>query len=235
MSAPTLYLHAFGGAGRDWAAVRERLPAELRGDAPDLPGFAGAPDLPAVTFDGYVDWIDARMGPAPARIVAHSMSGKLALALAARRPDRVASLVLIAPSTPGAEPMAPDDRRELLARFGDRASAREAVAADGRALSPAALDQLVEDRLAVSLAAWRWWLAAGSLLDIGPEMARVTAPVDVIVGDGDAHLGEAAQRRHLLPRLAHGPARLHIVSASGHFVPLEQPDALAAKLKEIAA
>ena len=235
MSAPTVYLHAFGGAGRDWAAVRAGLPPELRGDAPDLPGFAGAPDLPETTFDAYVEWIDARVGAAPARIVAHSMSGKLALALAARRPDRVASLILIAPSTPGAEPMEPDDRRDLLARFGDRASAREAVAADGRALSPAALDQLVEDRLAVSHAAWRWWLTAGSLLDLGPEMSRLAAPVDVIVGDADAHLGEAAQRRHLLPRLAHAPVRLHTVSASGHFVPLEQPDALSAKLREIAA
>ena len=235
MTPPILYLHAFGGAGRDWAAVRERLSADLRGEAPDLPGFAGAPDLPAVTFDGYVDWIAARLGDAPTHVVAHSMSGKLALALAARRPGRVASLILIAPSTPGAEPMESGDRRDLLARFGDRASAREAVVADGRALSPAALDQLVEDRLAVSRAAWRWWLEAGSLLDIGPEMSRVTAPVDVIVGEGDAHLGEAAQRRHLLPRLAHGPVRLHIVSASGHFVPLEEPDALAAILRETLA
>jgi pimeloyl-ACP methyl ester carboxylesterase len=237
VSAPVLFLHAFGGAGRDWDAVRRRLPDALRGDAPDLPGFGGAPDLPETSFDGYVDWVAARVGRAPggAHLVAHSMSGKLALALAARRPGLVASLVLVAPSTPGAEPMGPHDRAHHLARFGDPEAARRAVLGSAHALPPEALDTLVKDRLAVSRRAWDWWMEAGSLLDVGPEMAGVAAPVHVVAGAQDAALGEAAQRRHLLPRLAHGPVHLHIVSASGHFVPLERPDALAAVLRETLA
>ena len=230
---PHLFLHAFAGAGRQWDAVRAALPEPLRGEAPDLPGFAGRAALSDTSLDGYRDWLEAQVATlgAPAVLVAHSMSGKLALALAAARPERVARLVLVAPSTPGAEPMAPGERALQRERFGDEHAARTAIEAATHGLDAQATARLVEDRLAASRTAWDWWLGAGSLDDIGPRMAAVRAPVAVVVGADDDALGEAAQRRHLLPRLS-SQATLSVVPACGHFVPVEQAGALAAAILE---
>lgn len=234
--SPVLYLHAFGAAGRSWDAVRGHLPEALRGEAPDLPGFGGAEPLAQTSFDAYAGWIAARVAAldGPAVLVTHSMSGKLALRVAAEHPQRVASLLLVAPTTPGAEPMAPGDRAELTAAFGDAAAARTAIEGEAHSLAPEAAARLVEDRLAASRVAWDWWLSRGSLLDIGPDLARVRAPVTVVVGARDARLGEAAQRRHMLPRLSRS-ATLRVAPNCGHFVPVEQPGALAAAIVEHAA
>ena len=230
---PVLFLHAFGAAGRSWDAVRAHLPEALRGQAPDLPGFGGAAPLAETDFDAYAGWIadTAHALGAPAVLVTHSMSGKLALRVAAEHPDRVASLVLVAPSTPGAEPMAPGDRAEQAAAFGDADAARTAVEGEAHSLAPGVVERLVEDRLAASRVAWDWWLVRGSLLDVGPDLARVRAPVAVVVGAQDARLGEAAQRRHLLPRLV-ASARLRVLPDCGHFIPAEQPRALADAIVE---
>ena len=213
--------------------MRAHLPETLRGSAPDLPGFGGAEPLADTGLEGYAAWIAGAAGAlgAPVMLVAHSMSAKLALRVAAEHPELVASLVLAAPTTPGPEPMAPGDRRKQLESFGDAAGARAAVEEEAHELAAEVADRLVEDRLAASRTAWDWWLARGSLDDIEADLARVRAPVAVIVGAQDARLGEAAQRRHLTSRLT-TPATLRVLARCGHFVPVEQPVALAAAIVE---
>lgn len=231
--SPTLFLHAFAGAGRSWDAVRGHLPGPLRGAAPDLPGFGRVDALADTSLEGYAAWIAdaARALGGPATLVGHSMSAKLALKVAAAHPEHVASLVLVAATTPGAEPMAPTDRAEQMAAFADADAARTAIDKEAHALEPQVVARLVEDRLATSHAAWAWWLSAGSLDDIGPDLAKVRAAVTVVVGAQDARLGEAAQRRHLLPRLKTS-VTIRVIPRCGHFVPVEQPGALAAAILE---
>lgn len=229
----TLFLHAFAGAGRSWDAVRAHLPEALRGAAPDLPGFGAGSPLADTSLEDYATWIadSVRELGAPATLVAHSMSAKLALRVAAIHPELVASLVLVGATTPGAEPMAPGERAKQLASFADAAAARAAVEEEAHSLEPQVAARLVEDRLATSRIAWTWWLTRGSLADIGPDLAGVGAPTSVVVGAQDRRLGAAAQRRHLLPRLS-GPATVCEIPQCGHFVPVEQPAALAAAIVE---
>src|SRR5687767_5597245 len=84
---------------------RDVLPALVREHdviAIDLPGF-GESDRPspsafsydAAAFASITDEVMAQLGVSRAVVIGHSMGGGAALSLAARRPQRVAGLVLI--------------------------------------------------------------------------------------------------------------------------------------------
>jgi len=98
-------LHGFMMSHWTWRDVLPLLPVDeeqLDVIALDLPGF-GESDRPAPHLFGYdapaqaaiVDEVLNRLGVEQAIVVGHSMGGAVALSLAARRPQRVAALVLI--------------------------------------------------------------------------------------------------------------------------------------------
>jgi thioesterase domain-containing protein len=60
-------------------------------------------------------------------LIGHSMGGKIALALAARRPKGLRSLILLAPSPPTPEPIKEETRGKLLASHGNRCVATDTV------------------------------------------------------------------------------------------------------------
>ena len=234
MSGP-LFLHGFGASGRVWDGVRALLPEARRGSAPDLPGFGGAADLPRPSLAGYVDHLLRTEGDLSGRwVVAHSMSGKLAFELAARPQGAPAGLVLAAPTTSGPEPMSEEGRAALRGWPGDKAVARSALAAElTREIAPEVFDAAVEDRAAMSQAAADWWALDGSLQDLRGGLRRLGLPVVVLVGARDALLGEAAQRRELLPHLAR--PSLAVTPDTGHLIPLEAAEAVAGAVREAMA
>ncbi len=234
MSGP-LFLHGFGASGRGWDAVRAELPEAMRGAAPDLPGFGGAPDLPHPSLDGYVDHLlDTQGDPSGRWVVAHSMGGKLAFLLAVRPGVRLAGLVLVAPTTPGPEPMTEDQRRALVEGRDDPDRARAGLHAElTREIPIAAFDATLADRLATSRDAARWWALEGSRQDVRHRLGRLDPPPVVLVGARDHRLGEAAQRRELLPHLA--DATLAVEADAGHLVPLEAPGAVAGAIRGVFA
>lgn len=159
---PTVYLHGWGLHGGIWS---ETL-AELSSLAPDLPGYGATPSVSSYSAENLADAL-AQGLHGPVNLVGWSMGGMVALALAARHPDKVARLVLVGTSpafvnrpgwTLGLEPgvlggfaadLAKDYRATLLrflalqARGGDAARAvvgrlREQVFARGEP-SPAVL------------------------------------------------------------------------------------------------
>ena len=167
-------------------------------------------------------------------LVGASMGGKIAMALAARRPAGLAGLLLLAPSPPTPEPMTDAGRAALLAGQQDEASAADVVkGAAASALDAATMRQATGDALRTSPAAWRAWVEGGSREDIGGDVTNIDVPTRLLVGGGDAHLGEAAQRRETLPRI--GGATLAVVPDVGHLLPLEAPRAVAAAVRALAA
>src|SRR5947209_7612347 len=100
-----LMLHGQPGCGALWGPVARALEQRLAPlspaiIAPDRPGW-GSAELDAQGLAGNVDAAAAeldRHGVDRAVVVGHSFGGAVALALAAMRPDRVASLVLVAPA-----------------------------------------------------------------------------------------------------------------------------------------
>ncbi len=101
-------LHGYAESLMAFRSVFDRLSLNHRVMALDLPGF-GASDKPEGTYDleSYVsrlsDLLDHQT-EGPLVLVGHSMGGEVAAALALARPQRVASLVLIAAAGYGLSP-----------------------------------------------------------------------------------------------------------------------------------
>ncbi|SMH42393.1 alpha/beta fold hydrolase [Maritimibacter sp. HL-12] len=92
-----LALHCTGGTPRQWDPLAAGLADFAAFHAPPLPRFpeTSRPTLTAQAAP-LLDWLDRT--PAPVHVVGHSHGGALALHLAGRRPDRVASLSLYEPA-----------------------------------------------------------------------------------------------------------------------------------------
>ncbi len=108
-----VYLHGLAGSAANWTDLAESLAPNLRGLAVDLPGF-GRSEPP--------DWFDygceqhahvvirllEESGTGAVHLFGNSFGGSVAVLIAARRPDLVASLTLISPAMPD---LRPDPRR----------------------------------------------------------------------------------------------------------------------------
>lgn len=102
---PLLLLHGLGGSGRYWAGIAPLLAETRTLIAPDLAGF-GRSDKPRLDYtrDFHVGSITGLLKALSTEgrvdIVGHSMGGILAALVAARQPERVASLALVASPFP---------------------------------------------------------------------------------------------------------------------------------------
>ncbi|BCH23683.1 dihydrolipoamide acetyltransferase [Mesorhizobium sp. L-8-10] len=106
-------LHGFAGTHRVWAEVQDRLAAQARVIAYDLPGHAaslgwpGAGPVKAAVRAVLEDL--SRRGIERAHLAGHSMGGAISTLVALAEPARVASLCLFAPGGFG-----PEINRRLL-------------------------------------------------------------------------------------------------------------------------
>ena len=230
-----LALHYWAGAGHEFDLLAPLLPPGSRLLAPDLPGF-GAQAAPA-DFDysvrSYTDWVAQHIVEnqlTDYHIIGHSMAGKFALALAARRPAGLRGLTLLSPSPPSPEPISDADRAASLAAYGKPAEAEKTFdKIMGLPLPPSWREHVVTDNLRTSKAAWDAWLLRGSLEDITALMPRIEVPCRLLVGEHDRAIPLAAQRRQMLPLLPAG-SPLVVVPGAGHLLPLEDPIMVAKEL-----
>ncbi len=138
---PLLMLHGFGESTYSWRKVVPALSERYRTIAIDLNGFGSTerPKEPAAySRDGQLRLVlgvlDA-LGIESAHVAGHSYGGALSLALAARHPERVRSLILI----DSAAPTYPDETKSRLAR--SRTLSRLAL---GVALKPGSIRRSLE-------------------------------------------------------------------------------------------
>ncbi|MEV5964124.1 alpha/beta fold hydrolase [Kribbella sp. NPDC051952] len=100
---PALFVHGLGGSSLNWTALGLLLNDTVRGIAPDLPGFGRTPIAGAAGINEQaavlVELLEREIKQ-PAHVFGNSMGGASAVALAAQRPDLVASLTLISPALP---------------------------------------------------------------------------------------------------------------------------------------
>lgn len=232
--ARVLALHGWGRSGADFVRVLDGADAL----AVHLPGFG--PTAPPPEAWGSVEYaehlaaaLDALAGsegtPAtPAVVVAHSFGGRVAVRLAARRPDLVGALVLTGVPLVRATP---PPRPRLALRVAKRLHAAHV------------LPQGVVDRLRRSGGSADYQAAQGVMRgvlvrvvgeDYREDLARVAAagiPVDMVWGELDdaAPLAGARLAAALLPG-----ATLTVVPGAGHLLegPLETAvrDAVHARL-----
>ena len=228
--ATLVFLHCFGGSGKAWAQVAELLGESWRCVMPDLRGFGDSNPLPdhyalADAADDVLALVES-LGLDRYTLVAHSMGGKIALAIAARQPPGLIQLVLLAPSPPSPEPITSEERTQLLASYASRAAAEIAIRKSCHHHLPKAIfTQAVNDRLRTSPAAWRWWLEQGSKADISMNLTPISIPCQVLVGELDVNTPPSLIQAEVMPHLLVG--KLQIVPGAGHLLPLEVPNVVA--------
>jgi len=200
MPIPLVCLHGLAGSPRWWAPV-----------AQGIEGRVLVPDLPRRLHpDALTGWVADVVEPAaPVDLAGHSLGALVAVRLAARRPELVRRLILIAP--PGIRPW----RSPLylgaplvatLVRSRPRPLAtivRDAVRSGPR--------NIVRGGLHVASA------------DVTAELARVQAPTLLVWGARDRLVPASAGPlwESLLPR-----ARLVVLPEAAHVPMLESPEAL---------
>ena len=200
--SPLVLVHGLAGSWRWWRPALPALAAEHTVHLLDLPGFGELPRLRAFQLDRALDWLAswaraAALGPAD--LVGHSLGAVLCARLAARHPETVRRLVLVAPAglpartaTGSALPLALELLRSrprllaLLARdsirsgpFAIGTAARAVVATDLRLDLP-----LVEAPTLVVLGERDLLIPAWH----GEELARSLSDARVVVLDGAGHV-----------------------------------------------
>ncbi|MFA5825854.1 MAG: pimeloyl-ACP methyl ester esterase BioH [Gallionellaceae bacterium] len=95
---PLVLLHGWGMHGGVWSDVAQRLAADFQVHSVDLPGNGASAALPETNLDTLVQVLSARFGE-PLNVCGWSLGGQVALRWAAREPEKVRRLILVA-STP---------------------------------------------------------------------------------------------------------------------------------------
>jgi pimeloyl-ACP methyl ester carboxylesterase len=222
-------LHYWAGSGRAFEPLRPLLPPNSTLLAPDLPGFGdqAAPAGFDYSVASYADWVAQYIEEhklTDYHLLGHSMGGKIALLLAARQPAGLHGLLLLSPSPPTPEPISDEDRAASLAAYGKPAEAEKTFNKITRIpLSETEHQQVVDDNLRTTHAAWEAWLLGGSREDISAQMSTINVPCRVLVGESDQAIPLAAQRQQTLPLLPTGTP-LVVVPGAGHLLPLEAPE-----------
>jgi len=224
-----ILVHGFTQSADSWQPVVDSLPRDFDTIAIEVPE--------GLDFLSTASGIGARGGPGT--YVGYSMGGRLCLALALERPELVEELVLVS-----ASPGIADDRARAARRSADEQLALD-VERDGvYAFLERWLDQPLfaslprevarvderrrtntVDRITHQLRA----LGQGVQPSLWDRLPQLTMPVTLVTGAYDRKYTELANR--MAAAIGDG-ARLVVLPHAGHALPLEQPAALAAVLRD---
>jgi pimeloyl-ACP methyl ester carboxylesterase len=192
-----------------------------------------------VSVDAHADEVAARIAAMPggrAAVGGLSLGGYVALALAARHPERVAALIL---SNTRAEPDTEEAaagrhasaalvRSEGVGPFMDGFAPRMVAAGDRASLRATRAIADTQDPEAVA----RALEALAGRADRRPDLAAMSMPALVIAGSEDA-LTPPALSEAMVAALP--DARLHVMAGAGHLTALERPEEWAAVVRAFLA
>ncbi|AFL89812.1 putative hydrolase or acyltransferase of alpha/beta superfamily [Terriglobus roseus DSM 18391] len=220
-----LFLHFFGSSQQEWGHVIARLDTRYRCVAADMPGFGDAAHLRGYTVSEMCAQVQALVtsfAPAPVALVAHSLSGKVAMVLAAEPPKNLKRLVLVGPSPLLPEPMTEEARARMLIANTTLERA-EAFVRNG------AHRPMAEEDVAIGIAdvqraspdAWRAWAEYGTREDWSDRVQDLRIPTTLVVGEYDEAIPLDFQRLHTLPLVERTGGRLVVIEDAAHMLPYE--------------
>ncbi len=238
-SGPTaLMVHGFPLDSTMWIDQMDRLADVRRCIAVDLRGFGLSDPIGDESLDmqsharDLVELVD-HLGADAVDVIALSMGGYVAMAMARLRPELIRSLALV------------DTRAEADSEDGrvSRDAMAAAVLADGRRALAATLETVllppaaalnVRARIRTMIEACRYETIVAALAgmrdrsDQREALPRIGVPTTVIVGELDVLTPPESSR--VMAASVPGAA-LHVIPGAGHMTPMEAPDAVAAILR----
>lgn len=241
-SGPVLLLHGQPGSARDWDGVIARLPNGVRTIAIDRPGWDGRSR--ARDLDGNADAALAaldREDADTATVVGYSLGGAIAAWMAARDPERVSGLVLLAPAA-NERALVPLDHLLAAPLLGELASAA-ALATAGAALATRPLRRVISAELKLDARAlngasrrllmprtWGSFLADQRMLIrqlplLEPLLERIAAPTTVVIGTADRQVPPSSARK-LAQQIP--DAELIEIEGASHLLPQQHARRIAA-------
>jgi pimeloyl-ACP methyl ester carboxylesterase len=222
---PLVFIHGYTGGLRDWEEVLPRLPAGMRGYAFDLRG-AGESEK---TGHGYaipqyaedIALATQALGVDTFTLVGHSMGGGVAMQFAVSYPERLRRLVLVAPvSSNGVQAMDPAIREQLKAVRRNREVARAmARAFMVRPRTDAQIERSIENNLTWEDDAYDEAYESLRTLRLGEQVAALTIPTLMIVGDRDFLRAANLEDAQRIPGCA-----LQVFYRVGHLIPSDVPE-----------
>jgi pimeloyl-ACP methyl ester carboxylesterase len=253
---PLLLVHGLAGQLRHFTfGVVDQLASQYRVVAVDRPGSGysvrtpGASAALGAQADVLAALIDTLQLGRPV-VVGHSMGGAVALALAQRHPERVASLVLVSPLTHLAQEVSAVFNGLMIPRPWVRTLVAWTLAVP---LGIAKRDKVLSVLFGPEAAPRDFATRGGGLLTVRPshfiaactdlaaipddlpEMIQrygaMQLPVSIIYGRGDGILSPRDQGEALAAKMP--GARLTLIEG-GHMLPLTQPDRVAQFIREAA-
>jgi pimeloyl-ACP methyl ester carboxylesterase len=225
-----VFIHGSGDSAQTWRPLMQRLPDE-RCIALDLPGHGTEIANPGPERMGIADYAEAVRGELERRglhdvyLVGHSLGSAIALHMALTLPALVRGIVLVgsgarlrvAPQLLEVARTNPADASTMLADWafapGHEAMARAYYAAQ----EPTAPGMLYRD------------LAACDTFDMMADLGSITQPALIVTGEAD-RLTPPKYATFLKEHLPH--ATLAMIPDAGHYVAIEQPDAVAAAIRD---
>lgn len=233
-----LCMHGWAGSGRYFDATIAHLDlTQLRVVTYDFRGHrdsgpAGADDgLDQIAADALA--VADAAGLDEFVVLGFSMSGKFAQYLTLAAPDRVAGQILVAGSPASEIPLPPEMLADWLSREGDAERLVEvATTFVTQPIEPELLERFGQDAATVSRAGLEGTLDAVCTTSFADRVGSITAPTLVIAGSGDPMFPPDALRAGMVEPLPR--ARLALID-TGHEVPVERPQELAALIEAFLA
>jgi pyruvate dehydrogenase E2 component (dihydrolipoyllysine-residue acetyltransferase) len=216
-------IHGFGGDLNTWMFTQPALAESRRAIALDLPGHGGSgKEVRSGDPESLADAIEAAVDALAIErmhLVGHSMGGALAALTALRRPERIASLTLIASAGLG-----PEINAAFIDGFVRAARRREAIEAlhqlvhDPALVSRAMVEEVLRYKrldgvtAALTTIAQAWFGGGRQALDLTSRIDALAVPVQLIWGREDriipARHGQVLADRfplHMLDEVGHLP------------------------------
>lgn len=245
---PIVLLHGFPQTARSWDRVtpilqragHRTITIDQRGYAPDnRPRRRRDYRLGALTGD--IAALIAAIGAEQVHLVGHDWGAAVAWALAARRPDLVATLTSVSVPHPGALARAMFSSGQALRsyymllfqlpylpeRFAVGRPARFAAALRRTGMDEAMVEDVRRDLVDTgALTGGLHWYRAMALSKPGALTAPVTVPTTHVWSDGDIAL--TRRSADLAQRYVRGADyRLEVLTGVSHWIPEQAPEALA--------